>query len=362
VAVVSSRNVTVLKPYQSAASERDFVALVNALPIAARLLDTHGQGRHFNPAWLRMTGRTLKDEIQRPWLECVHPDDRANCQRAYRAVFESHKPATIEYRVRCDDGRELWLLDHVVPRYDDHGRCIGFVSATVDITERRRVEERLRDLTGQLVKAEENERRRIARELHDDINQRIALLAIAIDQIGSASSDQGIRQSMRDLSMQATEISRVVHALSHQLHSSALEALGLVSAVRTLTSELAASGLRVNLIADDDYRDVPPDAALRVFRVIQEALSNVLRHSGATEAIVTLCHSSDALKVRVEDRGRGFDPARNADGLGLHTMRERLAPIGGRVQVRSRPGEGTTVEAFVPRAKSFDGGPSTNAA
>jgi signal transduction histidine kinase len=183
------------------------------------------------------------------------------------------------------------------------------------------------------------------------VSQRVALVAIAVEQIRAASIDADLRDRMRDLSAQVNAIATAVHGLSHGLHPSELDALGLVPAVRTLSRELSATGLRVSLVADSDCRDLPPVAALGLFRVIQEALSNVLKHSGATDAVVTLRRSPDALKVRVEDRGRGFNPALVADGLGLHSMRERLTLMGGVVQIRSRPGEGTLVEARLPRER-----------
>jgi signal transduction histidine kinase len=239
------------------------------------------------------------------------------------------------------------------PRSEAERRVPGngarLVPTAVEIAHWRECEARLRDLSRQLVDAQETERRRIARELHDDVNQRLALLAIAIDQIASSVRDAGVRQSMRELWTQTTEISRSIHNLSHSLHSSTLDALGLVPALRTLSRELSAAGLLVTLDAEDDCRDLTAEAALALFRIVQESLNNVVRHSGVTEACVTVRRLDDTMVVRIEDRGRGFDAATRADGLGLHSIRERLVLIGGAVQVQSRPGEGTVVEARLPR-------------
>jgi signal transduction histidine kinase len=265
----------------------------------------------------------------------------SNCERAYQTAVESQQPFALEYRVQRPDGNRRWLLG----------------STSLDITERQLYEKRLRDLTVQLVTAQEDERRRIARELHDDVNQRIALLAIGIDHVRSTALDEGSRGRLRDLWLQTTAISKAVHSLSHELHSSTLDALGLVPAIRTLSRELSATGLRVKLIAEDDCCELSPAAALGLFRIIQEALSNVLKHSGAKDAVVTVRKSQDTARVCIEDDGRGFDPAIDAGGIGLHSMRERLTPMGGQVWIRSRPGEGTKVEARVPRTKPSTAAP-----
>ena len=208
--------------------------------------------------------------------------------------------------------------------------------------------------------AQEDERRRIARELHDDVNQRLALLAIGIEQVSLLlPSEHDVRERLRDLFQRTTAVSKDLHDLSHELHSSTLQALGLASAIRTLTRELSAKGLRVVLVADDHCSDLAPDVALGLFRIVQEALSNVLKHSGLRDAVVTLRRSADDMVVvRVEDRGCGFDPNGYGDGLGLVSMRERLTPLGGELEIRSRPRKGTVVEARVPLGRARPATPS----
>lgn len=221
----------------------------------------------------------------------------------------------------------------------------------LDLADRRTTEAKLRELTRRLVSAQEDERRRIARELHDDVNQRLALLAIEIEQLMLAlPQDDPLRTNLRGLWKRTAEISEEVHNLSHELHSSTLEALGLVAAMRGLSRELSDKGLQVAFSGDAASSDVPPATALGLFRIAQEALTNVLKHSGVKKATMRLSASDDAVTLLVEDHGRGFDPRAHEEGLGLLSMRERLEPLGGELVIRSRPGEGTTVEARVPRA------------
>lgn len=323
---------------------------LDALPVAVKILDADGLARYFNTEWLRMTGRSLDEELGSHWLEPVHTDDRVRCKQAYETAIELRAPMAVEYRVRRQDGRYRWLLDQVVPRYTADGDFEGLACASLDITDRRAAESMLRDLTRRLVSAQEDERRRIARELHDDVNQRLALLAIEIDEMMLAMPEgDPLRGSLRNLQQRTTEISKEVQSLSHELHSSALEALGLVPAIRTLSRQLSAKGLQVAFSGDVPAGDMSPAAALQLFRITQEALTNVLKHSGVREADVRLSSGDGVIVLQIEDRGEGFDPLAHHEGLGLLSMRERLLPLGGGLEIRSRPGEGTVIEARVPR-------------
>src|SRR4051812_40459688 len=200
-----------------------------------------------------------------------------------------------------------------------------------------------------LVSAKEDERRRIARELHDDISQRLALLAIEIDRLVQQTPDcNTVRMRLRELWQHTNEIAKGVHHLSHQLHPFTLETLGIVAALRALSRELSERGLRVAFSSSSAFSDVSPAVALGLFRVAQEALSNVLKHSGVEEATLHFSCSDRVVRIRVEDRGRGFDPRAHRGGLGLVSMRERLLQLDGEVAIESRPGEGTAVEARVP--------------
>jgi signal transduction histidine kinase len=208
-------------------------------------------------------------------------------------------------------------------------------------------------LTGRLLEAQEAERRRIARELHDDLNQGLALLSVEIDLMARRppTSAAEVAQRMRELSARVKELSSAVHDLSHQLHPSKLEQLGLVAAVRGLCKELKQHhGLEVNFTHSDVPEVIPEAVALCLYRIVQEALRNVVKHSGTDRAAVELRGTPDAIRLRVSDDGVGFDPAsalRNG-GLGLVSMRERLHLVGGRIAIDSRPAGGTRIDISVP--------------
>jgi len=203
-----------------------------------------------------------------------------------------------------------------------------------------------------LVEAEELERRRVARELHDDIGQGLALLTIEIERLGlepPATAAEFVGR-VRELSARARELSSAVHGLSHQLHPSTVEQLGLVAALRGLCREVGGGrGLEVAFTHSGVPEVVAPAAALCLYRVAQEALRNVVRHSGAARAAVELAGTRGGLRLVVSDRGAGFDPAAlDVVGLGLVSMRERLQMAGGDLTIHAEPGVGVRVAARVP--------------
>jgi signal transduction histidine kinase len=217
----------------------------------------------------------------------------------------------------------------------------------------RESQRELRVLTGRLLQAQETERRRIARELHDDLNQSLALLAIDLDVLGQRPPESAAELGgrMRELSARVKQLSAAVHDLSYQLHPSKLEQLGLLAAVRGLCKELSHHhGLPIEFTHHDVPETFSEDVSLCLYRIAQEALQNVVKHSGARHAGVELRGSADTLCLRIADDGKGFDPgsARGKEGLGLVSMRERLRLLGGAMTIDSRPAGGTRIEVHVP--------------
>jgi signal transduction histidine kinase len=210
-----------------------------------------------------------------------------------------------------------------------------------------------RQLSGMLINAEEHERRRIASELHDDFSQRLAVLALGLENVDEAmpGSFTDLHRQLGELVHSTSELGADLHTLSHRLHSSTLESLGLVPAVDALCKEFTAQQcIQVDFASDEIPRSLHPDTALCVFRIVQEGLRNLKKHSGAVEALVDLSHRGNRLVVTVRDEGCGFDlkdPHRDT-GIGIRSMEERTRLLGGGFQIHSNPGKGTTIEAWVP--------------
>jgi signal transduction histidine kinase len=216
----------------------------------------------------------------------------------------------------------------------------------------KRAKNRQMGLSGMLITAQEKERSRLASEIHDDFSQRLAILALGLENAEEAigtSPDEGVRQ-VHALLNSASEIGADLHTLSHRLHSSTLQALGLVPGVNALCREFAIQqGVEVDFLSDDIPRSVHPDVALGVFRIVQEGLRNSKKHSGAIKAQVRLHTDTDKLFLSVSDEGIGFDVRElgKNEGLGIRSMKERVYLLGGRFEIHSEPGKGTRLEAWV---------------
>jgi signal transduction histidine kinase len=227
------------------------------------------------------------------------------------------------------------------------------LAAVVEERERARLIQRA--LSGKLISAQEQERRRIARELHDDISQKLAVMTAKVEQtdLKSNNSPAAMQRCIEDIKKQCAEVAREVRSLSHQLHSSKLEYLGVAAAIRGFCNEFSEThGLSVEFTGENVPRHLPNDVALCLFRITQEALSNARKHSGTRSFTVELIGNANGVRLEVRDRGAGFDvgQVRRVGGLGLVSMEERVHLVGGSLSVESRPGAGTLILAVVPLA------------
>jgi signal transduction histidine kinase len=233
----------------------------------------------------------------------------------------------------------------------------GIVISHHDITERKRHERAITELSGRLITAQEQERSRIARELHDDINQQLALLAIELQQLERffpEDAPEG-REKTQALWRKAHALSTDIQHLSHELHSTKLEHLGIVAALRGLCTEFSEQH---KIEADFQFRQVQPGMApeisLSLFRVAQESLHNVAKHSQAKRVQVELLGKGREIVLRVSDDGVGFDPdaPKGRSGLGMISMNERVRLVGGTLSVCSKHSLGTQIEAAIPLSRA----------
>jgi signal transduction histidine kinase/ABC-type uncharacterized transport system substrate-binding protein len=217
----------------------------------------------------------------------------------------------------------------------------------------RLAKEKQHELSGMLISAQEKERSRLASELHDDFSQRLALFAFELENVAEAipAAPQEASRKLLDLFNSASEMSADLHTLSHRLHSSTLESLGLVPAVTAFCKELRSQkSVEIDFTHNDIPASIHPDVSLCVFRIIQEALRNTTKHSHASTARISLENTANRLHVCISDDGIGFAPGElnGKAGLGVRSMQERARLLGGQFQIHSEPGKGTKVDAWVP--------------
>jgi len=334
-------------------SEERFRLVANKAPVLIWMSGTDKLCTFFNQCWLDFTGRSIEQELGEGWASGVHPEDLARCLRIYSCAFDSRVDFEMEYRLRRFDGKYRWIVEYGVPRFESDGTFCGYIGSCVDITDRKLSEESLEELSGRLITAQEEERTRIARELHDDFSQRLALQGIGLAQLLKMlpESDVEERVKVQELLKRVQDISSDMHSLSHQLHSSKLEHVGLVPALMGLCQEVSKEyKIQVEFTDRGVSSEIPKDVALCLFRVAQEALGNVAKHSRAKRAQAELYGTNNDIRLRIVDAGVGFDTAlQNAEvGIGLVSMRERLRLVGGRLSVQSAAMRGTEILAEVP--------------
>lgn len=334
-------------------SEERFRLVANSAPVMIWLSDPDKLCNYFNKQWLEFTGRPLEAELGNGWAEGVHPEDRSECLTIYAEAFERRERFEMQYRLRRHDGKYRWIFDIGVPRFNRDGSFAGYIGSCMDVTDQKVAEEALANMGRKLIEAHEEERTWIGRELHDDINQRLALVAVELDRWMQhvAPSGPEALDYIQKAKARIMDISNDVQALSHRLHSSKLEYLGLSAAARSFCREFAEQhNVKIQFNQSGLPFTVPKEVSLSLFRVLQEALQNALKHSRVKEFTVDLHGTSEKIELRVSDSGTGFDQheAIAHGGLGLISMRERLQLVDGVLSIQTKPGAGTTIYASVP--------------
>lgn len=326
--------------------------MADAAPSLIWTSDKNGNVTYQNDRRLDFSTSSSDAAFGEKWKKYIHPDDLPGVLRANMRAFEKREGFSKEYRLRRRDGEYRWMFDLAVPRISSDGTFSGFIGSVIDVTDQKVAQEALEKVSGKLIEAQEQERSRIARELHDDISQRLALLSLELERAHSGSDVSNSRREARimDIRKHCSEIAADVQALSHQLHSSKLDYLGLVSAVRGFCAEFSKlKSVNVEFVDENVPNPLPKDVSLCLFRVAQEALHNALKHSGTTRFAVALRGTPGHVQLEVRDWGVGFNRGPSASqGLGLVSMQERVNLVHGTFHIESTPTKGTVVFASVP--------------
>jgi PAS domain S-box-containing protein len=335
--------------------------------------DPMGRFTFVNPTATRIMKYTEQELLGRRFVELIRPDRRDEAERFYGRQFVRKRRNTYyEFPALAKDGNEVWIGQHV-QLLQEGDRIVGFQAVARDITERKRAEEllrrseqRLRErmeevrlLTGRLATIQEEERTRIARELHDELGVRLSCMKMDLASLQSTVYDAGapgaraqMTDRLRGMVVQVEETIAAVHRLVTELRPAILDDLGLVAAIEWQCDDFQKrTRIPCTFTAGAEEIAMERDQATALFRICQEALTNIVRHAGATTAAVRLEASDELVRLEIADNGIGIAPDKITDrqSLGLLGMRERLARFGGELTIHGTPGQGTVVIATLPR-------------
>jgi len=335
-------------------SERLFHKMADVAPVLLWMADAEGKRYFFNQRWQELV--PLGDSPDREWRRSLHPDDSSYVLNRYAHAVKSGERFDFEYRMLSPSGEWCWIQDAGAPRITESGEYVGYIGCCVNRTERKRVEAALHQLSGRLLELQDDERRRISRELHDTTAQNLAVLSMNLCTVKESAKVLSTKtQQALSESLELTEqCSQEIRTLSYLLHPPLLDELGLASALRGYaTGYTRRTGIAVELKMDDIGR-LPLDLETTLFRILQEALTNVHRHSGSTQAEIRIVRDPKEVRMTISDAGRGV-PAQALEviegggnvGVGIAGMRERAHQLGGQIKLGSSD-RGTTITAILP--------------
>lgn len=335
-------------------SAEEYRAVFESAPDGIMVVDRQGVVRDLNPAVESLFGYA-REEVLGEAVEMLLPEAFRRAHVAHRERYQRNPHARpmgagLELTARRKDGTEFPVEISLSPwRHEGH-QCVICIAR--DITERKRIQ----DFSEGALRSVEEERQRIARELHDDTAQRLATLMLKVRLLTKETDDAHRAQGLAELREQILETAEGVKRIARGLRPPELEEVGLRSALQVHARGLReATGFEVEVDMEPVEHLLDPEAKLCLYRIIQESLSNALRHSGSSHARVTIWVEEGQVAAQVEDQGRGFHAGRaTADGagLGLVGMQERAVMLGGRVLVDSTPGEGTRIRIELPISPS----------
>lgn len=337
------------KRFQLATQSREELLkiFVKNVPAGVAMLDREMRYLQVSDRWCADYGVNASQLLGYSHYE-VFPDIPQRWKEIHRHALEGKTLRAEDDRWDRQDGRVTWVRWEVRPWKSSSGNIGGLLIFAEDITQRKQIEEAISGMSRKLIDAQEQERARIGRELHDDINQRLALLGVELQQLQDNPSE--VQSHVEELRKELAEISNDVQGLSHELHSSKLEYLGVVAGIRSWCKEFGERQRMEVAFTNGVSSDLSLEIGVCLFRVLQEALHNAVKHSGVKRFAVQLQEDSDGIHLIVTDSGRGFDmeAASKGKGLGLTSMGERVRLVNGTISIESKPKSGTTIHVRVP--------------
>jgi PAS domain S-box-containing protein len=332
-------------------SEQTFRSCFREAGVGMVIVSPEGRYLAANRTFCDYLGYTEQELLGRTVESVTLPEDwQEFAEKLQEALMQDRGFQWLQKRCLHKSGVIVYTESSTTLIRSREGSPQFFIAHVLDITQRKKAEEALSGMTQKLIEAQEQERARIARELHDDVSQQLALLAVELDRWNQSSDDVNLHDHIQNTRRRIIEISQDVQSLSHQLHSSKLEYLGLVAAANGFSKEISEkNGVLVEFREDGVPRTLPNEVSLALFRILQQALHNAVEHSGTKQVEVRLWRQSDEVHLTVKDFGQGFVvSAMQNIGLGLTSMRQRARLVNGEVAIDSKPMCGTTIHARIP--------------
>jgi two-component system, chemotaxis family, CheB/CheR fusion protein len=349
-------------------SEARFRAVADLVPDLLWRADATGARTWGNRRWMTYTGQELPDAVGTGWAASIHPDDRPAALEEYENAIRAGAGFRQEYRIRSADAQYRWFMTEAAPVRDDEGVVTQWFGSSIDIhdqrTERQTLEERVeertsqvRDLSHRLTMAEQEERRRVAQILHDDLQQLLYGVDMRMGMMSrSAATGEtgGLEVGIEETRGWLAKAINTTRQLTVDLSPPLLPREGLVEAIEWLLRQMKdLHGLDVNLEAEESLPSLDEDVRVLIFHVVRELLFNVKKHAGVDRATVHVGSTGDHLVISVTDEGSGFEPpaemhANSEPGFGLFSISERMRLIGGHVIVESSPQRGARIKVLAP--------------
>jgi len=358
-----------------AQKNQELDAIVQTAPDIIFSRNADGARDYISSRFYEYTGAPADSAVGFGWLEYVHPDDREQSLAQWMRCVKSGELYESDYRMRRADSQYRWFRARAVPLRDAQGGILKWYGTCSDIHDSKVLEQSIREnaielermvesrtaalrrLSNRMMTLQDEERRRIAREIHDGLGQELAAAKMILDGILSKDSSPSMRQSSQDASQLVDRAIQQVRTISHLLHPPLLDEVGLVSALRWFLEGLSGrSGINVRLeVQPPDLPRLRSELETAIFRIVQEALTNMFRHSGARNGIVTLVEKDGTILVSVRDDGKGIEDQviqlrPESVGVGIGGMRQRVTELGGSLRL-ANANPGTLVEAIIPTVR-----------
>ncbi|HNJ28349.1 MAG TPA: PAS domain S-box protein, partial [Ferruginibacter sp.] len=341
-------------------SERRYHTLAEVSPVGIFHTDAAGSTTYVNPRWCQISGITYEKAMGNGWFEAVHPDDRDMLRRNWEEATRHQQVSVSEYRFVRPNGSTAWVIGQAIPERDADGAIVGYVGTTTDITDRKLAEkemeessQKLRQLTTHLLNIREEERKRIGREIHDELGQQLTAIKMDISWIAKKTdpSQEAFKTKLQNVIALLDGGNQSIRRILNELRPVILDDYGLLEALRWQAQQFTANThIPVAMTASESDMKIPEEISTCIFRVFQEALTNITRYAKATQVKVSLDIDSDSVLLNIEDNGLGFDTGltKTKKSFGILGMKERVASLNGRFDLSSVPGNGTRISIHIP--------------